>query len=182
MITKVFGITRTLGLRNLAVRNLTRTSSNLYHLNITRREVLQCPIKSHPLTTNSLIQNFSTENSHRKPIPSVKYNDIKDLPNHPEKLLIDVRERQELEETGRIPTSINIPLDSVVRVLAEDVRPQRFQSKYGRQKPTFEDEIIFTCKMGRRALKAAEIANAMGFTNVKYYEGSWEDWVKNEKH
>lgn len=37
------------------------------------------------------------------------YEEIKDLPNHPEKLLIDVRELHEVESTGRIPTSINIP-------------------------------------------------------------------------
>lgn len=165
----------------MTVRSLTRTSSNLYHFNISQREVLRCPIKSYPLTKNLQIIKFSTENSHRKPIPSVKYKDIKELPNHPEKLLVDVREQQELEETGKIPTSINIPLDSVVRVLAEDVRPQKFLSKYGRRKPTFDDEIIFTCKLGKRALKAAEIANAMGFSNVKYYKGSWEDWTKNEQ-
>jgi 3-mercaptopyruvate sulfurtransferase SseA len=37
------------------------------------------------------------------------YEEVKDLPNHPEKLLIDVREPNELQETGQIPTSINIP-------------------------------------------------------------------------
>lgn len=37
------------------------------------------------------------------------YEEIKDLPNHPEKLLIDVREPAEIAETGSIPTSINIP-------------------------------------------------------------------------
>lgn len=37
------------------------------------------------------------------------YEEIKDLENHPEKLLIDVREPHEIENTGRIPTSINIP-------------------------------------------------------------------------
>jgi rhodanese-related sulfurtransferase len=37
------------------------------------------------------------------------YEQVKDLPNHPEKLLIDVREPNELVETGVIPTSINIP-------------------------------------------------------------------------
>lgn len=39
----------------------------------------------------------------------VYYEEIKDLPNHPEILLIDVREPSELQETGQIPTSINIP-------------------------------------------------------------------------
>lgn len=37
------------------------------------------------------------------------YEEVKDLPNHKEKLLIDVREPQELIDTGVIPTSINIP-------------------------------------------------------------------------
>lgn len=37
------------------------------------------------------------------------YEEVKDLPNHPEKYLIDVRDPPELAETGQIPTSINIP-------------------------------------------------------------------------
>jgi rhodanese-related sulfurtransferase len=40
------------------------------------------------------------------------YEEVKDLPNHPEKLLIDVREPAELIECGKIPTSINIPCKS----------------------------------------------------------------------
>jgi 3-mercaptopyruvate sulfurtransferase SseA len=37
------------------------------------------------------------------------YEEVKELPKHPEKLLIDVREPAEIAETGKIPTSINIP-------------------------------------------------------------------------
>ena len=35
------------------------------------------------------------------------YEKVKDLPNNPEKVLIDVREPQEIIDTGKIPTSIN---------------------------------------------------------------------------
>lgn len=42
-------------------------------------------------------------------VPIATYEEVKDLPNHPEKLLIDVREPAEIAETGSIPTSINIP-------------------------------------------------------------------------
>lgn len=42
-------------------------------------------------------------------IPVVSYEYVKDLPAHPHKVLIDVREPSELAETGAIPTSINIP-------------------------------------------------------------------------
>lgn len=37
------------------------------------------------------------------------YEEVKDLPNQPEKYLFDVRDPPEIQETGQIPTSINIP-------------------------------------------------------------------------
>lgn len=37
------------------------------------------------------------------------YEEVKNLKNHPEKVLIDVREPEELKETGQIPFCINIP-------------------------------------------------------------------------
>lgn len=40
---------------------------------------------------------------------TVTYEEVKDLPNHPEKLLIDVRNPEEVQASGKIPTSINIP-------------------------------------------------------------------------
>lgn len=43
------------------------------------------------------------------PVPEATYEEVRDLPNHPEILLVDVREASELIETGRIPTSINVP-------------------------------------------------------------------------
>ncbi|XP_017471204.1 PREDICTED: heat shock protein 67B2-like [Rhagoletis zephyria] len=186
MISKVPRLSRSfvkryVNINDYAVRDFAIASNNLWNSSIQQRVSL-CPNKCRPWKTGMQNMHYSTEKI-RQPIPGVEYGDIKDLPNHPEKLLIDVREPQELLETGKIPTSINIPLESVVQVLAEDVKPQRFQSRYGRGKPTIHDEIIFTCKLGKRALKAAEIASAMGYTNVKYYPGSWEDWVENEnKH
>lgn len=42
-------------------------------------------------------------------VPIASYDDIKDLPNHPEIVLIDVRETLELQERGAIPNCLNIP-------------------------------------------------------------------------
>lgn len=42
-------------------------------------------------------------------IPIALYEEVKDLPNHPEAYLFDVRDPPEIKETGLIPTSINIP-------------------------------------------------------------------------
>lgn len=51
----------------------------------------------------------STSSTTALKIPVAYYDEIKDLPNHREKLLVDVRETSELQQTGRIPTSINVP-------------------------------------------------------------------------
>ncbi|XP_030370717.1 rhodanese domain-containing protein CG4456 [Scaptodrosophila lebanonensis] len=108
----------------------------------------------------------------------VDYAEVKKLANEPQKLLIDVREPDELKETGQIPSSINIPLGIVGQELVENAK--LFKSKYGREKPSLETEIIFHCKMGMRSQKAAEAAATLGFKNVKNYKGSWVDWAERE--
>lgn len=54
-------------------------------------------------------RTFASDPATTTMIPIADYQEVKDLPNHPEKVLIDVREPDELKETGIIPTSINIP-------------------------------------------------------------------------
>ncbi|KAL7727807.1 hypothetical protein ACLKA6_019746 [Drosophila palustris] len=122
--------------------------------------------------------NIVTQQQNNSAIGIVDYAAVKKLENEPQKLLIDVREPDELKETGQIPSSINIPLGIVSQELA--VSDHLFKSKYGRNKPKSDTEIIFHCKIGRRSLKAAEAAAALGFKNVKNYEGSWLDWAERE--
>lgn len=40
---------------------------------------------------------------------------------------------------------------------------EEFLAKYSRNKPQSEDEIIFHCKLGGRAGKAADVAIGLGF-------------------
>ncbi|KAG4068435.1 hypothetical protein HA402_007955 [Bradysia odoriphaga] len=108
---------------------------------------------------------------------TVTYEEIKDLPNHPEKLLIDVRNVDEVQATGQIPTSINIPLPNVKEEL--ELSAEDFKSKYGRNK-SLENEIIFHCYAGRRAANASAVAEGLGFTNSKSYPGSWTEWALKE--
>ncbi|XP_059613948.1 rhodanese domain-containing protein CG4456-like isoform X2 [Phlebotomus argentipes] len=107
------------------------------------------------------------------------YEEVKDLCNHPEKLLIDVREPKELLETGCIPTSINIPLERLERALA-NTKPRDFKGYFGGPKPEPETPIIFTCCSGERAAKAMDIADRLGFKNAKNYKGSWTEWAEKE--
>uniref|UniRef100_A0A1A9ZLA4 Rhodanese domain-containing protein n=1 Tax=Glossina pallidipes TaxID=7398 RepID=A0A1A9ZLA4_GLOPL len=111
----------------------------------------------------------------------VEYKDIKKLLKHPEKVLIDVREPNELRETGQIPTSINVPLDIVAQVLHPDFDKTKFRSKYDRDKPNHDTEIVLYCQRGNRAQNAAEILQKLGYRNVKVYLGSWADWSKRKR-
>lgn len=106
------------------------------------------------------------------------YEEVKDLPNHPEKLLIDVREPSELIEFGKIPTSVNIPLGELEQAL--QLSKDDFKNKYSIDKPELDHYIIFHCRSGRRSQQAAEIAVKLGFTNVSNYVGSWLDWAEQE--
>ncbi|XP_065359566.1 rhodanese domain-containing protein CG4456-like [Calliphora vicina] len=113
-------------------------------------------------------------------IPIVSYEEVKQLKKHPEILLIDVREPNELLETGEIPTSINIPLGQVAEELSENVDKGAFKAKYGRDKPDKNTEIIFHCKIGKRSQNAAELARSLGYKNTKNYLGSWTEWAEKE--
>lgn len=57
----------------------------------------------------AMLQSSTSSSSTSAPIPVAYYDEIKDLPHHREKLLVDVREPSELQQTGRIPMSINVP-------------------------------------------------------------------------
>uniref|UniRef100_A0A2M4C224 Putative heat shock protein n=1 Tax=Anopheles marajoara TaxID=58244 RepID=A0A2M4C224_9DIPT len=93
-------------------------------------------------------------------------------------LLIDVREPAELEATGRIPTSINIPVNEVKQEL--ELPATAFEAKYGRRKPSHTDPIIFCCRIGVRSGNAAHEAEQMGFKRVKNYVGSWLEYAEKQ--
>uniref|UniRef100_A0A1L8DU43 Putative heat shock protein n=1 Tax=Nyssomyia neivai TaxID=330878 RepID=A0A1L8DU43_9DIPT len=120
------------------------------------------------------IRKFSSES-----MKIATYEEVKQLCDHPEKLLIDVREPNELLETGSIPTSINIPLGRLEKALA-NTKPRDFKGYYGGPKPDPDTTIIFTCQSGRRAAQAMELADRLGFKNAKNYKGSWAEWSEKE--
>jgi len=47
--------------------------------------------------------------------------------------------------------------------------------------PKKNDTIIFYCKMGGRSRQAAALARSKGYTNVKNYVGSAQEWFYSEK-
>lgn len=152
-------------------------TSCYHHDSIRSSDKLQCT------GANGVSRYYCTQTTENKYDPHTidlsllaTYDEIADLPNHPEKLLIDVRRPDELAGTGTIPTSINIPLKVVEEELKLDAN--QFESKYERPKPSLDTPIIFSCRSGYRAGTAASIADKLGFKNIKNYVGSWLDYAE----
>ena len=95
-------------------------------------------------------------------------------------LLIDVRNRTELNGVGQIPGSVCLPLHEVE--LGFQLSNEAFLERYGFLKPDPKQSqnIVLTCRSGRRVLVADKILKNKGYPNLRIYSGSFKDWVKNE--
>nr|XP_060473195.1 thiosulfate sulfurtransferase/rhodanese-like domain-containing protein 3 [Panthera onca] len=108
----------------------------------------------------------------------VTYKELKSLLNSRQITLIDVRERWEIVEYGKIPGSVNIPLDEVGEAL--QMNPKDFKEKYNEVKPSKSDSLVFSCLAGVRSKKAMDTAVSLGFNSVQHYAGGWKEWATYE--
>ncbi|XP_030042984.1 thiosulfate:glutathione sulfurtransferase isoform X1 [Microcaecilia unicolor] len=109
---------------------------------------------------------------------TISYEDLKKLTASGKGRIFDVRSPEEVAQ-GKIPNSINIPVDKVEAALKMD--PETFQKTYLVQKPKPEDEnIIFHCQIGKRGARAAETAVTLGYTKVCNYAGGYKEWSEKE--
>ncbi|XP_032130361.1 thiosulfate sulfurtransferase/rhodanese-like domain-containing protein 3 [Sapajus apella] len=108
----------------------------------------------------------------------VTYKELKNLLNSKNIMLIDVREAWEILEYGKIPGSINIPLDEVGEAL--QMNPRDFKEKYNEVKPSKSDNLVFSCLAGVRSKKALDTAISLGFHSAQHYAGGWKEWVTYE--
>ena len=77
--------------------------------------------------------------------------------------VVDVRTPAEYNG-GHIPQAEHIPLDSIL------ARPKDVLKTNG--------DVIFVCQVGQRSALAAEMAAAVGITNLYNLEGGTDAWVK----
>ena len=94
------------------------------------------------------------------------------IQQNPNIVVLDVREPEDVKETGLIPGAINIPLGMLpIRAdteLPEQLREQRLQDR--------NTTVITTCAAGGQAALAAKTLKDMGFENVSYIEGGTQAW------
>jgi phage shock protein E len=76
-------------------------------------------------------------------------------------LIVDVRTPSEYAE-GHIPSSVNLPLDTLKGVAATEL-------------PNKDEEIYVVCRSGNRSSQAQNILESLGYTNISDI-GSVFDW------
>lgn len=108
--------------------------------------------------------------------PDICFDELKDKVAAKEVTVIDVRMPKELREDGMIPDSKNLALPWLGPAI---LQPETdFASQLGFNKPALDEPIVVTCLAGVRARTAQLALMAVGYSNVRVYVGSFEDWLE----
>ncbi|XP_025160429.1 rhodanese domain-containing protein CG4456 isoform X2 [Harpegnathos saltator] len=140
---------------------LKTVTSSLYFLNLFCREIS---------TTTMSRQDEKFNINYEQLLEAQKDNSI---------LIIDVREQSEINETGKLPGSIHVPMDNVSNTL-QNLSEEDFMERYGKSKPTKLTKIIFSCRSGKRSGMVQQEMQKLGY-NVYNYTGGWMDWENKQK-
>ena len=111
-----------------------------------------------------------------RPYPAAEFDELLTRVLADDVLLIDVRNRSELLDPGRIPNSLNVPLPELSAALA--MTPDQFVDTYGFALPPPDREIVLTCRSGRRIQTAAALLIPAGYTDVRLFYDSFKGWVR----
>lgn len=105
------------------------------------------------------------------------FTDMQYLSSNPsaDRVIVDVREPNELQASGKIPGAQNLPITSSPDGFF--LPPEEFEERYGFEKPGKEQEVIFYCKAGVRSKAAAKLAEQAGWAGkISEFPGSWREW------
>ncbi|XP_022644742.1 heat shock protein 67B2-like [Varroa destructor] len=99
---------------------------------------------------------------------------LKCVGNH-DFMIVDVRSPQEVKDDGSIQGTVNVPIDEVSARFG--VGATALSEKMGRSVAEDGSNVIFHCKGGTRATKAALAADEFGFKKSRVYQGGLMDWI-----
>nr|XP_056712173.1 thiosulfate sulfurtransferase/rhodanese-like domain-containing protein 3 [Euleptes europaea] len=106
-----------------------------------------------------IVCHFCTAENH-----NVSYGEFKDLVESKAIQLIDITEKWEIGEHGKIPGSIHIPLAQVVEAL--QMNPEHLKKIYNQDMPSKSDHLIFVCMAGVRSKQALAATKSLGYDST----------------
>ncbi|XP_065663318.1 thiosulfate:glutathione sulfurtransferase isoform X4 [Hydra vulgaris] len=88
--------------------------------------------------------------------------------------IVDVRDRQEIKDSGELPNAINIPYELEA---ALQLNENHFKVRYGTSPPNDDgNNLVFSCRSGRRSYHALMLAHSMGYLKAKHLKGGYLAW------
>ena len=87
-------------------------------------------------------------------------------------VIVDIREANELEETGKISGSVHAPR-GLLEFYADPAH------SYHKSELKDDKRIILHCASGGRSALAAQTLKQMGYTNVAHMDGGMKAWKEN---
>lgn len=105
----------------------------------------------------------------KQKIENLSPGQVKEELNTGKVTLIDIRESEELEQSGKIPGSVHAPR-GMLEFYADSSLPYH--------KPEFEKDnrIILHCASGGRSALAVATLKEMGYKNVAHLDGGLKAW------
>ncbi|CAG5107529.1 Similar to Tstd3: Thiosulfate sulfurtransferase/rhodanese-like domain-containing protein 3 (Mus musculus) [Cotesia congregata] len=94
-------------------------------------------------------------------------------------LIIDVREQKEIDETGKLPGSIHIPMGNVTQML--NLTDEEFKNQFNKLKPDKDTKIVLSCRSGMRSANVQQELLKLGYENAYNYIGGWSEWETKQK-
>ncbi|XP_015516573.1 rhodanese domain-containing protein CG4456 [Neodiprion lecontei] len=110
---------------------------------------------------------------------NLNYEDILKAQKDDKILIVDVREDEEIKETGKLPGSIHIPMGEAVNAIT-NLPEKEFFDRYQKPKPTKDTKLIFSCRSGKRSATVQEEMLKQGYEKSYNYTGGWLDWESKQ--
>lgn len=111
----------------------------------------------------NLVQNAKAE------VENLSPEQVQSELSNPGVVLIDIREKEELEQQGRIAAAMHAPR-GMLEFYADPSLP------YHKSEFDEHNRIILHCASGGRSALAAKTLQEMGYTNVAHLDGGLKAW------
>ena len=94
-----------------------------------------------------------------------------------------VKEPRSGVKSGHIPSSLNLPISSIIDQNTNCLKPiNELEKEFTDLGITDKScELVMTCGSGITACGLAMAAKGLGFKNIKVYDGSWSEWGSSKK-
>ncbi|XP_071839422.1 rhodanese domain-containing protein CG4456-like [Apostichopus japonicus] len=110
----------------------------------------------------------------------VHFSEMEELSNRSDTLIVDVRERSELEKTCQIGASVNIPLGDLYSAFS--LPADDFKDRYKVEKPETDDsKVVLHCLGGIRSKTGLDILKTLGYNKFRHFPGGWEEWSEKKE-